>query len=202
MPKPPSPPARPGEYVPMSETRKVTRLSDLTDAGAAFSTIYADPPWKYKNQSTRAATRKHYETLTVDELCALPIEALCADNAHLHLWTTNAFLFEAAKVIEAWGFTYKSCLVWVKPQMGIGNYWRVSHEFLLLGIRGRCPFIDHSAMSWIQSVRTKHSAKPALVRELVEKVSPAPRLELFGRELHEGWTVYGNEVTRLLWSQA
>lgn len=166
--------------------------------GRSFGTIYADPPWLYGNQATRAATSTHYNGMTVDEIAALPIADLAADCAHLHLWTTNAFIFEAKSIIEAWGFTYKSCLVWVKPQMGIGNYWRVSHEFLLLGVRGSCPFRDKSMMSWIQARRGRHSAKPEIIRHMIEATSPGPRLELFGRSPAQGWTVWGNEIERSL----
>lgn len=176
------------------KTGIVASLQELIDASQKFACIYADPPWKYGNQGTRAATDNHYSTMTVDEICAEPIAAVAADNAHLHLWTTNAFLFEAHRVIQAWGFEYKSCLVWVKPQMGIGNYWRVSHEFLLLGIKGRCPFLDRSQMSWVKADRTKHSRKPREIRIAIEKVSPNPRLEMYGRERLEGWTVYGNQI--------
>ena len=178
--------------------QSVQTLAELADAGKRFGTIYADPPWKYGNQGTRAATDNHYPTMTVEEVCALPIEGLAAENAHLHLWTTNAFLRPAFDVITAWGFTYKSCFIWAKPQMGIGNYWRVSHEFLLLGVRGSCPFADHSLMSWASIPRTEHSAKPEAVRAMIEKASPAPRLELFARTTARGWTSWGNEVQRQL----
>src|SRR5690606_24138432 len=114
----------------------VTDLRQLIVAGKKFGCIYADPAWQYGNQATRAATDNHYVTMSVDAICAMPVAEVAADDAHLHLWTTNAFLFDAKRVMEAWGFEYRSCLVWVKLQMGIGNYWRVSHEFLLLGIRG------------------------------------------------------------------
>jgi N6-adenosine-specific RNA methylase IME4 len=79
--------------------------------------------------------------------------------------------------------------------MGIGNYWRVSHEFLLFGIRGKLPFQNRGQKSWVQADRTKHSAKPSIFREKVEIVTPGPRLELYGREQREGWTVYGNQVS-------
>lgn len=181
----------------MIETGICTDLSRLR--GKTFGTIYADPPWRYGNQGTRAATDNHYETMTVDEIAAMPIQALAAKSAHLHLWTTNAFLFDSQKIMEAWGFTYKSVFIWVKPQMGIGNYWRVSHEFLLLGVRGDCAFLDRSQMSWLQDDRTEHSAKPVKVRRLVEKVSPGPRLELFGREPADGWIVYGNQIRKGLY---
>lgn len=170
-----------------------------------FGTIYADPPWKYNNQGTRAATGNHYSAqpgenssagMTIEQICALPIARLALPNAHLHLWTTNGFLFDAKRVMEAWGFTYKSCFVWVKPQMGIGNYWRLSHEFLLLGVRGSAPFADKSLMSWGQFPRAKHSDKPEQVREFIERASPGPYLELFARRRVPRWTCWGNEIRR------
>jgi N6-adenosine-specific RNA methylase IME4 len=181
------------------ETCTVEDLHALVAAGKRYATVYADPPWAYDNQGTRAATGNHYETVTVDWLCEpenMPIEALGMDNAHLHLWTTNAFLFDAKRIIDAWGFEYKSCFVWVKPQMGIGNYWRVSHEFLLLGVRGKLTFEEHGQMSWGKFKRGKHSRKPDAIRKIIEKVSLQPRLELFGREAVKGWTVWGNDVRR------
>ena len=99
--------------------------ANLSPKGSRFSTIYADPPWKYDNQGTRAATDNHYPTLTVEQIAAEPVAELAADNCHLHLWTTNGFLPAAFYVIEAWGFEYKSMFVWVKPTLGIGNYYRL-----------------------------------------------------------------------------
>ncbi len=169
----------------------VDDLDKLIKSGRKFGTIYADPPWQYSNQATRSATNGEYGTMPVDEIAALPIGELAADVCHLHLWTTNAFLFETQKIFEAWGFEYKSAFVWVKPQMGIGNYWRVSHEFLLLGIKGRAPFQDHGLMSWASLDRIGHSVKPEAIRRMVEKAGVGPRLELFGRQPLDGWTVWG-----------
>src|SRR5688500_5052704 len=102
----------------------------------AYGCIYVDPPWAYQNQGTRASTGNHYDTMSVDELVKIPVGEVAADCSHLHLWTTNGFLFECPRLLESWGFTFKSSFVWVKPQIGIGNYWRNAHEILLLGIRG------------------------------------------------------------------
>jgi N6-adenosine-specific RNA methylase IME4 len=104
----------------------------------------------------------------------MPIKDLAADKAHLHLWTTNGFLPDAFAIIEAWGFEYKSCFVWCKPQMGIGNYWRVSHEFLLLGVRGGVTFNDHGLKSYAEIPRSEHSTKPEQVRQMIQKASPGP----------------------------
>lgn len=170
-------------------------LQELVDAGQRFGTIYADPPWLYGNQGTRAATSRHYKGMTVEQICALPVRDLALPDAHLHLWTTNGFLFECPRVFEAWGFTFKSSFVWLKTDIGIGNYWRCSHEFLLTAVRGDTKrFHDHSLKSWIQSKRGKHSAKPDEVREFVERASPGPYFEMFARHQTPGWTVWGDQV--------
>lgn len=171
-------------------------LQELIELGNKYGVIYADPPWAYDNRATRANVESIYAgTMTVEEICDMPVPQLAADDAHLHLWTTNAFLHDAFHVMQAWGFDYRSVFVWCKPQMGIGNYWRVSHEFLLLGIRGNVKgFAERCHMSYRVIDRGEHSAKPDVVRDLVSQVSPEPRLELFGRKRVEGWTVFGNQV--------
>lgn len=192
-------------------------LEVLIQHGKRFRTIYADPPWAYGNQGTRASTNNHYRTMTVEEIAALPVEKLADEVAQLHLWTTNGFLPDAFRIIEAWGFNYKSVLLWVKPQIGIGNYWRVSHEFLLLGTRGgamfpmeldpenaakkRVPVERNSRNSWVVAPRSQHSSKPHVFREMVEDVGQAPRLEMFGRQAQHGWVVWGNEIERGLFHQ-
>lgn len=182
----------------MSDRRLVTDLGQLLSEDGKFGTIYADPPWRYDAPAWGRGAEFHYETMTVDDIAALPVRDLAADDAHLHLWTTNGFLFEAKAVIESWGFQYRSCFVWVKPEIGLGNYWRLAHEFLLLGVRGRArSFSDHSLRSWESFSRYRHSAKPEQIRHLIEKVSPTPRLEMFGRRLAPGWTTWGNEVELL-----
>jgi N6-adenosine-specific RNA methylase IME4 len=183
------------------KTLAVFNLQELIDEGKKFSTIYADPAWKYSNQATRSSTDGEYDTLSVGEIAALPIKDLVSDKAHLHLWTTNAFLFEAPKIIEAWGFEYKSCFLWVKPKIGIGNYWRVSHEFLLLVVRGGVRFADKSQISWLHTPSKGHSQKPEKVAKIIEKVSPGPYLELFARRTRENWTVWGDQIDRTLFNE-
>lgn len=170
----------------------MTDLRWLSLLHGPFATVYADPPWSYGNQGTRNNTRRHYSAMSTEEICALPVSEITSDGAHLHLWTTNAHIFEAQKVMAAWGFTYKSMFVWVKPQMGMGNYWRVSHELMLFAVKGKSHFGSRAEMSWREIPRGKHSAKPAEIRQLVERVSPAPRLEMFARSLHAGWVSWGN----------
>lgn len=171
-------------------------FAQIVDAGFKFGTVYADPPWRYDNQGTRASTDNHYSTMTVDELCAMPVRDVVSDKAHLHLWTTNAFLFETPKILEAWGFEYKSTFVWVKPQMGIGNYWRNSHELLITGVRGGLTALSKSERSWVECKRGKHSAKPDQVRDSIMRLSPGPYLELFGRRNVRDWVVFGNQIER------
>lgn len=183
------------EYAPRTDGCSVSDLSQLQ--GRKFGVIYADPPWKYDNQATRASTDNHYPTLTIEDICKLPIGELAAENAQLHLWTTNAFLEAALTLlIPAWGFEFKSAFIWCKPQIGIGNYWRNAHEYLLTATRGSATFADKTLKSWEVYPRGEHSAKPPQVREMIEVASTGPYLELFAREARPGWTAWGNEISR------
>jgi N6-adenosine-specific RNA methylase IME4 len=163
--------------------------------GQTFTTLVADPPWQYDNKATRNAAGKHYPTMTVAELRDLPVVTHVNDDAHIYLWTTNGFLREAFDVLEAWGFTYKTHLAWIKPQMGLGNYFRCSHEHVLFGVRGSLPTKRRDVMSWFSADRGRHSAKPDSFYDLVEVSSPGPYLEMFARRRRLGdWTVWGNEA--------
>lgn len=189
--------AKAGAMLPGGDTCTVDDLWQLVDQGRRFGTVYADPPWLYDNQGTRAATGNHYAGMTVEELAELPLGELAADDAHLHLWVTNAFLPASFDLFDAWGFEFRSSFVWVKPQIGLGNYWRNAHEFLLTAVRGNAKsFADKTLKSWLEADRGRHSAKPEQVRGFIERASPGPWLELFGRGGAEGWTVWGNQVSR------
>jgi N6-adenosine-specific RNA methylase IME4 len=158
-----------------------------------FATIVADPPWRYGNTSTRAAAQDHYDTLSIAQLCGeelLPdgtnlakevVRPKAADRAHLYLWSTAGHLPDAFSVMAAWGFTYKTYLVWVKPQMGMGNYFRVSTELVLFGVKGDMRTQDMGLVNWFEARRGKHSAKPGKFYDLVAKASPGPYLEMFAR---------------------
>lgn len=184
-------------------TRTITDLNVLVASGDTFGCIYADPPWLYDNQATRAATSNHYPGLSVDQLCDLPIRALAAHDAHLHMWTRSAFLFESFRIFDAWGFEFRSTFIWCKPQMGLGNYWRNAHELTLTAVRGDAEWSEDSfPCSWLVPKRGRHSAKPEQVRGMIERASPGPYLKLFGRLPAEGWTVFGNEIERNLSSPA
>jgi N6-adenosine-specific RNA methylase IME4 len=191
------------ESFAVAPDQKMPACCSVADLAAAsrgrtrFATIYADPPWKYVNQSSRAAAGDHYGTMTVEEICALPVGALAAEAAMLWLWTTNGFLIESlTRVIPAWGFEFKSAMVWCKPQLGTGNYVRVSHEFLLIAARGGLRPDGKNQTSWLVADRDRHSAKPAAFRDIIEHISPGPRIELFARQTRPGWTVWGNEIER------
>lgn len=175
-----------------SPTELVTDLDAL--AGQQFACILADPPWRFDNSASRSAAADEYPTMDLAALAAMPVAVLASDNAHLHLWACNAMLPEALDLMRAWGFTYKGNLVWTKPQIGVGNYWRNRHELLLLGVRGKLAFANHAIGSVHEFPRGRHSEKPEGIRELIERVSPGPRLELFGRRISEGWTTFGNEL--------
>lgn len=173
-----------------------------------FSTIVADPPWRYSNTSTRGAAEDHYPTMSMDELRDLDIvKNGAADEAHLYLWSTAGHLPDAFSVMKAWGFTYKTYLVWVKPQMGMGNYFRVSTELVLFGIKGTMRTNHKGLLNYFTAPRQKHSAKPRVFRDLVKQASPGPYLEMFARcrkdelltgcecsHCEDGWTTWGNQT--------
>ncbi len=169
----------------------------VTPTFGDYMTVVADPPWQYDNKATRGAAEDHYPTMSIDELCELPVSEWAAEQAHLYLWTTNGFLREAFDVLEAWGFNYKTTLVWVKPQIGLGNYFRSSTEYVLFGVRGGLRTLDSNQRNWFEAKRGRHSKKPAFFFDLVERVSPGPFLEMFARErrLSESeWGYWGNEA--------
>lgn len=181
----------------LPEPRELTPVPDELPPLPAgeFRVVVADPPWQYGNKATRGAAEDHYATMTIPELCELPVEEQVAEGAHLYLWTTNGFLREAFDVVEAWGFTYKTCLTWVKPQMGMGNYFRSSTEHVLFGVRGGLATQDRAMMNWFEARRGRHSQKPDCFYDLVEKASPGPYLEMFARRRRLGdWSVWGNEA--------
>jgi N6-adenosine-specific RNA methylase IME4 len=105
--------------------------------------------WSYRNESSRSAAVNHYETMALDQICAMPKAELVDKKAHLHLWATTPLLPDALAIIRAWRFRYKSGIVWLKDKLGMGNYWRISHEVLLQGVCGRLRFRDRKMCSWL-----------------------------------------------------
>jgi N6-adenosine-specific RNA methylase IME4 len=163
-----------------------------------FRLLYADPPWRYEHIETESrAIENQYPTMDLDAICALPVPA--ADDAVLYLWATSPKLEEAMRVIDAWGFTYRTCAVWDKEMIGMGYYFRQQHELLLVAARGALPVPDPSARpsSVIRVKRGPHSSKPVRVYELLESMYPAftvaDRVELFSRTARPGWTTWSNE---------
>lgn len=157
-----------------------------------FRLLYADPPWRYEHVETESrAIENQYPTMDLDAICALTVPA--ADDAVLYLWATSPKLAEAMRVIEAWHFTYRTCAVWDKEQIGMGYYFRQQHELLLVAARGALAVPDPSARpsSVIRSKRGAHSAKPAVVYDLLEAMYPAftaqDRIELFTRTARACW---------------
>jgi N6-adenosine-specific RNA methylase IME4 len=159
--------------------------------------IVSDPPWRYENASTRNAADRQYETMTVPELKRLPVGEWAAPEAHLYLWTTTNFLPRAFSLLETWGFTYVTNLVWVKPQIGMGNYFRVSHEHVLFGRRGKLRTNSRSVRTVFTADRTRHSAKPEVFYDIVEEASSPPYLDMFSRRqarLNGFWDTWGLEA--------
>ena len=178
--------------VAMSRLANTDTTASLTTDGALFRAIVVDPPWQYENTASRAAAENHYPTMTMDELAALEIPAF--DDAHLYLWVTNSFIREGFALLDEWGFTHKTALTWIKPQMGMGNYFRSTTEHVLFATRGTLPTRRRDEVNSFRSDRLRHSQKPNCFYELVERSSPGPYLEMFARSHRVGWTAWGNEI--------
>lgn len=164
-----------------------------------YRLIYADPPWRYEHIETESrAIENQYPTMSLDEICALDVPA--ADDCVLFLWATSPKLAESMKVIEAWGFNYRTCAIWDKEKIGMGYYFRQQHELLLVAARGSLPVPEPSdRVSSVIRIKSPgiHSRKPVQVIELLESMYPdfgkADRIELFTREPRAGWSFWGNE---------
>ncbi|MDQ1138460.1 N6-adenosine-specific RNA methylase IME4 [Microbacterium sp. SORGH_AS 1204] len=177
-------------------------ITNSRDVPATFQPVkkhkvcYADPPWPHAQQGARGAGR-HYDLMTTEDIVRMPIADFMAEDSTLLLWTTNAALPDALRVMSAWGFTYKTNAVWDKYYMGLGNYFRGSHEILLHGVRGKAPFKFHGQRSTLLFPRQDHSRKPEEMIPLIERVLDGPYLELFARQRPNSlkdWSVWGNEI--------
>jgi N6-adenosine-specific RNA methylase IME4 len=178
-------------------------------SGRRFATVLADPPWRFENRTGKMAPEhrrlSRYGTMSRDEICALPVSEIVADTAHLYLWTPNALLPDALQVMAAWGFTYKTNLVWRKIRKdggsdgrGVGFYFRNVTELILFGVRGRnartlAP--GRRQVNYMESRKREHSRKPDEQYGLIEACSPGPWLEMFARGAPQGWTCWGNQAT-------
>lgn len=195
----------------MMMTKKImTASDDLANwsGGRQFSTILADPPWQFQNKTGKVAPEHRrlarYGTMVLDDIKALPVEDLAAPTAHLYLWVPNALLPEGLAVMEAWGFKYKSNLVWHKIRKdggsdgrGVGFYFRNVTELVLFGVRGknaRTLAPGRRQVNYLSSRKREHSRKPDELYPLIEACSPGPFLELFARGAQPGWDSWGNQA--------
>jgi N6-adenosine-specific RNA methylase IME4 len=186
---------------PVAELRAFT-------ANRRFVTILADPPWRFVNRTGKMAPEhrrlSRYGTMTLDEICALPVSEVLAPTAHLYLWVPNALLPEGLRVLAAWGFQYKSNIVWHKVRKdggsdgrGVGFYFRNVTELVLFGVRGPNPRTLAPGRTQVNLVATRkreHSRKPDELYPIIEACSPGPRLELFARGARPGWVAWGNQA--------
>ena len=167
-----------------------------------YKTIYADPPWMERGGGKiKRGADKHYPLMSTKDIIALPVREIAdPEGCHLYLWTTNNFLPDALKVVEAWGFQYVTMITWMKNSIGLGQYYRGMTEHCIFA-RTRTPLPykledgkRQQGLTGFYSPKQAHSAKPDIMRQMIERVSYGPRIELFAREQHEGWDVWGNEV--------
>lgn len=177
-------------------------------AGQKFGTVVADPPWRFANRTGKVAPEHRrltrYPTLSIEEICALPVADHVEDIAHCYLWVPNALLPWGLRVLEAWGFRYKTNLIWFKVRKdggpdgrGVGFYFRNVTEVILFGVRGKhARTLDpgRSQVNLIASRKREHSRKPDEQYDIIEACSWGPYLEMFGRGTRNGWTVWGNQA--------
>jgi N6-adenosine-specific RNA methylase IME4 len=183
---------------------RIERLVDIErgnrklTATHKYNVIYADPPWKYDySVSSSREIENQYPTMELEDICNLPINDIAADDCILFLWATSPKLLEAIKVIEAWGFNYRTNAVWVKDKIGMGYYFRQQHEILLVANRGNIPAPEPEARvsSVIEANREEHSKKPEIVYQIIENMyGDLPKIELFSRKIKDGWDTWGNQV--------
>ncbi len=176
--------------------------------GRAYGTVLADPPWRFANRTGKMAPEHRrlarYETLALEEIAALPVSDHVCDSAHCYLWVPNALLPWGLHVMESWGFEYKTNLVWFKTRKdggpdgrGVGFYFRNVTEVILFGVRGkgaRTLGPGRRQVNLIASRKREHSRKPDEQYDIIERCSWGPYLELFGRGVRDGWTVWGHQA--------
>jgi N6-adenosine-specific RNA methylase IME4 len=175
--------------------------------GRKFETVLADPPWRFQNRTGKMAPEHvrlaRYRTMSIDEICGLPVESAVGSTAHLYLWVPNALLAEGLSVMEAWGFQYKTNLVWFKVRKdggpdgrGVGFYFRNVTELVLFGVRGsrRTLAPGRRQVNLFAERKREHSRKPEQLYDIVEECSPGPYLELFARHPRPNWHQWGDEL--------
>lgn len=190
-----------------AEARREERIQKLVEISRGnadlpagrFPILYADPPWQYEHPPFSESRRveNHYPTMDLDAICALPVEQMATADALLFLWVPPPILEKAFQVVRAWGFDYRTGLVWFKDKIGMGNYVRQQHEHLLIARRGEIPLppTDARPSSVLQAPRLAHSEKPLGAYELIERMYPdLPKIELFARSARVGWAAWGNQA--------
>lgn len=181
--------------------------SFLESVHGQYGSILIDPPWRFSNSTGKVAPEhkrlRRYSTMSFDEIAALPVNQVALPQSHLYMWTPNALLFEALTIMKAWGFTYKTNIVWYKVRKdggpdgrGVGFYFRNVTELLLFGTRGKLRTLKpgRTQVNVMISRKEEHSKKPDSCYDLIERCSPGPHLELFSRQRIPGWTQWGDEV--------
>lgn len=190
-----------------TNTQAIADLQSFLD-GRKFGTILADPPWQFENRTGKVAPEhkrlNRYGTLTLDDIKALPVQSGAAEVAHLYLWVPNALLADGLAVMEAWGFQYKSNIVWHKIRKdggpdgrGVGFYFRNVTELILFGVRGkhaRTLSAGRRQVNFLATRKREHSRKPDEQYAIIEACSPGPFLELFARGERKRWTCWGNQA--------
>jgi N6-adenosine-specific RNA methylase IME4 len=179
----------------------------VSEVKGSFGTILADPPWRFMNRTGKVAPEhkrlSRYTTLTIDEIKSIPVHIVAKAKSHLYLWVPNALLAEGLAVMKAWGFKYKTNIVWHKIRKdggpdgrGVGFYFRNTTELVLFGVRGNMRTLQpgRSQVNIIKSRKREHSRKPDELYDIIESCSPGPYLELFARGGKKGWKQWGNEV--------
>ena len=177
-------------------------------AGRRFATVMADPPWRFTNRTGKVAPEhrrlSRYDTLSLDDICALPVADHLEARAHCYLWVPNALLPDGLRVLAAWGFEYKSNIVWHKVRKdggsdgrGVGFYFRNVTEIVLFGTRGknaRTLAPGRRQVNLMATRKREHSRKPDEQYDIIQSCSWGPYLELFGRGVREGWTIWGDQA--------
>ena len=178
-------------------------MTDIFNTNKKYNIIYADPPWSYKDKKCNGNCESHYKTMNIEDICNLPIKNIADKDCVLFLWVTYPMLNEGLKLIEEWGFKYKTIgFQWIKQNksgkglfFGLGRWTRGNSECCLIAVKGKPKRISNSVSQLVFSPLQEHSKKPDIVREkIVELIGDKPRIELFARQSVEGWDCWGNEV--------
>lgn len=191
-------------------TLPIDAINPVAFATQSFGCILADPPWRFANRTGKVAPEHkrliRYNTMDLTAISALPVAAISAPTAHLYLWVPNALLPEGLQVMKAWGFVYKSNLVWHKVRKdggsdgrGVGFYFRNVTELILFGVRGknaRTLQPGRTQVNYLATRKREHSRKPDEVYSIIEACSNGPYLELFARGGRPGWDVWGDQSAK------